>query len=193
VRNLIGVHKLEQPRRHNKHGMVLTSRLACVSGAVAGAVLAWRFFSGMKTTKLTLHSYGHCPFCVRVRLVAGWCGVPLTLVHHGYGAGADPSKNEGNGYDPKGGPVAVSGKKELPVLVGDELPGGMMVESMQICSFLGAQAAGIAPATGRGDVEEWKKELSERVGAQTPLLWPCCVASSLAALQRPPHMRPLAV
>ena len=42
---------------------------------------------------------------------------------HGYGAGADPDKCDGHGYDTQsGGTVPIMGKKMCPVLCGENVP-----------------------------------------------------------------------
>jgi len=127
--------------------------------AAGAAALMYKRFKARNQVEITLHNYEHCPFCVRVRLVAGWTGVPLQQLHHGFGAGVDPSKNDGHGYDPTGGPMAVSGVKSLPAIAGDAVPGGVMSESGLICSFVAAHGSGLPPPTGRADVEDWKKQL----------------------------------
>lgn len=64
--------------------------------------------------------------------------VPYTRVLYGYGEGADPAEAGGTGYNPSKGPVTLTGKKMLPVLVGEGVPApaGMkgLPESLEICS-----------------------------------------------------------
>lgn len=68
----------------------------------------------------------------------GKLGVPYERVVYGYGQGANPAEAGGTGYDASGGPVALTGKKVLPVLAGDGVPApaGMrgLPESLEICS-----------------------------------------------------------
>ena len=99
--------------------------------------------------KPTLHAFEHCHFSTKTRLVLGWAGLEHDLKFYGYGAGADPAKCEGFGYD---GPSAVplTGSKVCPVLCVD---GKVVTESSNICSF--AASTGPKPvshATGRSDV-----------------------------------------
>jgi glutaredoxin 2 len=89
--------------------------------------------------------------------------VPYSRVVHGYGLGADPAANGGTGYGPREGPITLTGKKMLPVLVGEGVPApaGMagLPESLEICSYVAARhggAGGIAPATSRADLEAWR-------------------------------------
>lgn len=112
----------------------------------------------------TVHLFDHCPYCNRVEFLMGKLQLPYSRVVYGYGQGADPDKCGGTGYDPTGGPVALTGMKMLPVLEGEGVPtqGDMkgMPESMEICSFIASHAAKtmgkyVAPATGRGDLGDW--------------------------------------
>ena len=66
--------------------------------------------------------YDHCPFCVRIELLAGALGIEYDRVVYGYGEGADPTKCGGTGYGV--GPVALTGKKMLPVITGAGVPKG---------------------------------------------------------------------
>jgi len=122
-----------------------------------------------------LHMYDHCPFCMRAEIAAGWLGVPYERVLYGYGQGADPAVAGGTGYEPKAGPVALTGFKMLPVIEGSGVPApeGMvgLPESLEVVSYLvawsakeGKGAGTIAPATGRPDIDEWKKKF-EKVAA----------------------------
>mmetsp|Transcript_14540 Transcript_14540/g.36813 ORF Transcript_14540/g.36813 Transcript_14540/m.36813 type:complete len:274 (-) Transcript_14540:159-980(-) len=125
-------------------------------------------------SKLTLHAYDHCPYCNRVEFLLGKLDVPYTRVLYGYGEGADPAEAGGTGYNPGGGPVVLTGKKILPVLVGEGVPApaGMkgLPESLEICSYVTACVpGGISPATGRGDLDAWSKDFKEVV---TPLVRP---------------------
>jgi glutaredoxin 2 len=58
--------------------------------------------------KLTLYHYVHCPFCIRVRMGAGYLNLP-------YESRVLP-------YDDEKTPVALSGKKMLPIMVIDGKP-----------------------------------------------------------------------
>ena len=58
--------------------------------------------------KLTLYHYVHCPFCLRVRMGAGYLNLP-------YESRVLP-------YDDEKTPVALSGKKMLPIMVIDGKP-----------------------------------------------------------------------
>ena len=119
-------------------------------------------YTTWKLNPLVLHGYEHCPFCTRARLVLGFVGMPFVCRFYGYGAGADPAKCEGFGYDPvEGGVVPLIGSKVCPVLSGAGVPvreGQLgLPESLEICSFAAGVAKDrrIAPATGRKDIDEW--------------------------------------
>jgi glutaredoxin 2 len=111
---------------------------------------------------LTLHVYDHCPYCNRAEFLMTKLQVPYARVVHGYGLGAEPSANGGTGYGPGDGPIKLTGKKMLPVLVGEGVPApaGMagLPESLEICSYIAAchGAGGVAPATNRPDLETWR-------------------------------------
>jgi len=99
-----------------------------------------------------LHLYDHCPFCVRVELVLGRFGIPFERVVYGYG-------------DMKG-PVALTGKKVLPVLEGPDVPApdGMkgLPESLDIIAWTTSTYGLTLPCdTGRADVAAWKKKYDE--------------------------------
>jgi len=128
-----------------------------------------------KCEAFKLHMYDHCPFCMRAEIAAGWLGVPYERILYGYGQGADPAVTDGAGYEPKAGPIALTGFKMLPVLEGAAVPApeGMvgLPESLEVVSFLvawsakeGKAAGTIAPATGRGDIDAWKKRFDAIVG-----------------------------
>lgn len=115
--------------------------------------------------------YDHCPFCVRTELALGWLRVPYERIVYNYGQGADPKQCGGNGYGPGEGPVTLTGKKMLPVLEGQGVPApeGMkgLPESLEICSYVVASVQaekGIAPATGRGDIDAWLKRFGPVCG-----------------------------
>jgi len=105
---------------------------------------------------LTLHMYETCPYCARAMLVLGWLHVPYEREFYGYGEGADPADG---GYNPKGGPVAFTGQKKLPILAGPGVPcpDGMtgLPESLDICSYIAACAGGLPSSTGRKEISEW--------------------------------------
>ena len=65
---------------------------------------------------LKAHIYDHCPYCTRVELVLGWHGLPYERVVYGYSDVA--------------GPVALTGKKLLPVITWSQ--GEVMGESVEI-------------------------------------------------------------
>jgi len=113
---------------------------------------------------------------MRAEIAAGWLGVPYERVLYGYGQGADPAMAGGTGYEPKAGPIALTGFKMLPVIEGPgvPVPEGMvgLPESLEVVSYLvawsakeGKGAGTIAPATGRGDIDEWKKKFEKVCGA----------------------------
>jgi len=120
----------------------------------------------------TLHVYDHCPFCNRVEMILGRFGIPFERVVYGYGEGAVPDACGGTGYNPEGGPVALTGKKLLPVLEGEEvptIPGARgMPESLEICSYLIAKHGLVLPCdSGRSDLKKFRKEFKEISGQLT--------------------------
>jgi len=68
---------------------------------------------------LTLYHYGHCPFCVRVRMALGYLKIDY--------------KSKVLAYDDELTPVKLTGKKMLPILAHDA---GAMNESLDIIQFL---------------------------------------------------------
>mmetsp|Transcript_17544 Transcript_17544/g.28053 ORF Transcript_17544/g.28053 Transcript_17544/m.28053 type:complete len:261 (+) Transcript_17544:91-873(+) len=105
-----------------------------------------------KGGKLRLHLYDHCPFCVRVELVLGRFKIPYERVVYGYGD--------------KKGPVALTGKKVLPVLEGPSVPTGKgmkgMPESLDIIAYLTSTYDLSLPCdTGRRDVRQWKEKFDK--------------------------------
>eukprot|EP00620_Florenciella_sp_RCC1587_P014530 CAMPEP_0182566994 /NCGR_PEP_ID=MMETSP1324-20130603/8320_1 /TAXON_ID=236786 /ORGANISM="Florenciella sp., Strain RCC1587" /LENGTH=271 /DNA_ID=CAMNT_0024780899 /DNA_START=20 /DNA_END=835 /DNA_ORIENTATION=- len=136
--------------------------LGAAAAAGAAATIAIRAIARRtvaSSSRLTIHVYDHCPFCVRIELLAGALGIEYDRVVYGYGEGADPTKCGGTGYGV--GPVALTGKKMLPVITGAGVPkGGTLGESLEIASFLCTLAPGCAPATGRGDVADWLKKIA---------------------------------
>ena len=71
----------------------------CVSFAMTKVV---RRQSLRSAAALKLHLYDHCPYCTRVELVLGWHGKSYERAVYGY---ADVQ-----------GPMALTGKKVLPVI-----------------------------------------------------------------------------
>ena len=103
---------------------------------------------------LTLHLYDHCPFCIRVELMLSRLNIPYDRVVYGYGQGATADRK---GYDEQGGPVALTGKKMLPVL---EMAGSKYIESLEIVGLV--QSWGGCPslpcAASPDRLNGWKKE-----------------------------------
>lgn len=87
--------------------------------------------------------------------------IPYERILYGYGEGADPNSCDGNGYGT--GPVALTGKKMLPVLEGDGVPangGAGMPESLAICSFIVAKHGLVCPPhSGRDDIAAFSESL----------------------------------
>ena len=130
--------------------LVVAGVVAAGLGIVSAKVLKQR-------VKYTLHVYDHCPFCNRVEFFMQHFGIAYKRVVYGYGAGANPDKCEGQGYG--SGPLPLTGKKMLPVLVGHGVPCAEgakgMPESMEICSFLVAKHNLVVPCdSGRDDVKK---------------------------------------
>uniref|UniRef100_A0A7S4QPC7 GST N-terminal domain-containing protein n=2 Tax=Alexandrium monilatum TaxID=311494 RepID=A0A7S4QPC7_9DINO len=128
-----------------------------------------RHAGGGAAPAYTLHTYDHCPFCNRVEILLGRFGIPYERVVYGYGEGAVPEACGGTGYNPEGGPVALTGKKMLPVLEGPDVPAADgargMPESLEICSYLIAKHGLVAPCdSGRGDLGTFRAELREIAG-----------------------------
>ena len=133
---------------------------------VHGSALPRPFATFLGLSPLKLHVYDHCPFCTRAVLALGRAGVPYEKVVWGFGVGADPKESAGRGYDVGEGPAALTTKKELPVLEGAGVPAPAgfagLPESLEIVSYAASLAGGaarLAPATGRADVDAWKKKL----------------------------------
>ncbi len=74
--------------------------------------------------KLTLYHYVHCPFCIRIRMGAGYLNLP-------YESRVLP-------YDDEKTPIALSGKKMLPIMVIDGKP---MNESLTILAAIDTHKA----------------------------------------------------
>eukprot|EP00929_Paragymnodinium_shiwhaense_P009160 TRINITY_DN113218_c0_g1_i1.p1 TRINITY_DN113218_c0_g1~~TRINITY_DN113218_c0_g1_i1.p1 ORF type:complete len:304 (-),score=15.33 TRINITY_DN113218_c0_g1_i1:31-942(-) len=156
-------------RMFGKEGAAQTTGFT-VGRPVVGAhrlpVKAGRRAGGDSTASYTLHVYDHCPFCNRVELILGRFGIPYERVLYGYGEGAVPDACGGTGYNPGGGPVALTGKKLLPVLEGEgvpTMPGAKgMPESLEICSYIIAKHNLILPCdSGRPDLAKYRKEFKE--------------------------------
>jgi len=140
-------------RRHTL-GTRLPQRLA-VRCAGSDAAPAYR-----------LHTYDHCPFCNRVEILLARFNIPYERELYGYGEGASPEACGGTGYNPGGGPVALTGKKMLPVLEGEGVPAPAgargMAESLEICSYLIARHGLVVPCdSGRADLASFRSELQE--------------------------------
>ena len=114
----------------------------------------------------TFHCYDHCPYGNRSAFLMDKHGLKYKKVVYGYGSGAKPEDCDGNGYEGELNPRTLTGNKQLPVLEGPGVPvvegAKGMPESLEICAFLIARHQLVVPcATGRGDVEEWTKQLFE--------------------------------
>ena len=138
--------------------------LRLITAASAAAALTLYALRRRRKPRYTLHYYDHCPFGHRVHILLHRFGIPYNKVIHGYGAGARPSENGGEGYGE--GPRTLIGMKMCPILVGEGVPypAGMsgLPESLEICSFLIAEHKLPVPcATGRGDVDKFIRELRE--------------------------------
>ncbi|KAL1518419.1 hypothetical protein AB1Y20_002711 [Prymnesium parvum] len=142
--------------------MQLASKLAAASALLAAARLASAYATAAPA-KYTLHVYDHCPFCNRVEWLLQHHAIPYDRVVYGYGAGASPQSCEGQGYGT--GPLALTGKKMLPVLEGAGVPCAPgargLPESLEICAFLIGQHRLVVPCeSGRADVKALSAELS---------------------------------
>jgi len=115
--------------------------------------------------KYTLHLYDHCPFCVRAELILGLFEIPYDRVVYNYGEGASSDKL---GYNEDGGPVALTGKKMLPVLCGPDVPSPIrfdgkgkmkgLPESLDIIAFLVKKHGLTLPCeTSPDKLVQWKK------------------------------------
>lgn len=106
-----------------------------------------------------LHVYDHCPYCVRVQLVAGWKQIPHEVEVYGYGD-----------FE---GPEALTGKKLLPALeyVDNEGETKYMLESLDIVDFIEKIDAGRnskqTPPAKRDDIQEWVKKVKPTHAALT--------------------------
>lgn len=69
--------------------------------------------------KLTLYHYVHCPFCIRVRMAAGYLNLP-------YDSRVLP-------YDDEKTPIKLTGKKMLPIM---DIDGKVMNESLDIVAAI---------------------------------------------------------
>jgi len=130
----------------------LAVSLAFASGV--GTALAARTIIRCFSTasKLRLHLYDHCPFCIRIELVLGTYGIPYERVVYGYGD--------------KKGPTALTGKKILPVLEGAGVPApqGMkgLPESLDIIAYLTSKYKLPVPCgSDRKDLKHWVSEFDK--------------------------------
>ena len=124
----------------------------------------WTSSSSMTEAQYTLHYYDHCPFGHRVHILLHRFGIKYGKVCYGYGDGARPAECEGEGYGE--GPRVLTGSKQLPVLVGANVPCAPgakgMPESLDICSFLiAAHGLSVPCATNRQDVDKFVATLRE--------------------------------
>ena len=156
-------HACQSAARQAPRGVRLSARATAAAAAGSASRPTRSVASQPAPPPLVLHVHEHCHFSTRTRLVFGWVRLPnVSYQFHGYGAGADPEKCEGHGYDVQsGGTVPIMGKKMCPVLCGEGVPvrPGLqgLGESLEICSYAAGPAspAHIAPATGRADVSRW--------------------------------------
>lgn len=118
----------------------------CVSLAMTKAV---RRPSRRSAAALKLHLYDHCPYCTRVELVLGWHGRSYERAVYGY---ADVQ-----------GPMALTGKKVLPVITwrDEENMEHTMGESLDIIEAVEAAADQrlVGRRTGRKDLKAWQSRL----------------------------------
>ncbi len=144
-----------------------TVALASVASvaSVASASLLWYLYNKKASPKAapkasyTLHLYDHCPFCIRVELYLLLKNIPYKRIVYGYGEGASLAKK---GYNEFGGPVALMGKKELPVLevADDDVDDdgtAMMCESLEILSYLQSKHGGLPCQASPSSLVSWKK------------------------------------
>ena len=104
------------------------------------------------TSMLTLYIYEHCPFCARVRYVAGLLHIPV--------------EEKVLAYDDVATPTALIGKKAVPILV--KADGTAMGESLDIIHYLlGLKLQSLAPQTVSDEVADWQSQafpLLQQVG-----------------------------
>ncbi|WPC73196.1 glutaredoxin 2 [Vibrio porteresiae] len=101
---------------------------------------------------LTLYIYEHCPFCARVRYIAGLLHIPV--------------EEKVLAYDDLATPTALIGKKAVPILV--KADGSAMGESLDIIHYLlGLKLADVAPQMVSEAVANWQSQafpLLQKVG-----------------------------
>ena len=139
-----------------------TQKLACAAATAMGLAY-WLRRQQQERIVYTLHVYDHCPFCNRVEWLMQHFGLRYKRVTYGYGAGAKPERCEGHGYGV--GPLALTGKKMLPVLEGPGVPcadaASGMPESMEICAFLIGQHRLVTPCeSGRSALKRYMADLA---------------------------------
>ena len=118
-----------------------------------------------KATRVVLHLYDHCPYCVRVELFLAWRSIPYERVVYGYG-------NESEEFGPK----KLLGKKQLPVaeifLLQESGDGEaeerrvLMPESLDIIDFFAARGNNVKTLKkATGAASAWVKTLkpSQRI------------------------------
>ena len=105
---------------------------------------------------MKLYVYDHCPYCNRVRFLAGMKHIALDIVHLSY------ADNETT--------VALVGKRTVPVLQLDD--GRLMLESMAIARYLDTQFGSpwLAHAENPA-VEEWLRNVNLPMQTLTYPLW----------------------
>jgi glutaredoxin 2 len=105
---------------------------------------------------MKLYVYDHCPYCNRVRFLAGLKHIALDIVHLSY------ADNETT--------VALVGKRAVPILQQDD--GSLMLESMDIAHYLDAHSG--TPwlsDSGTPAVEDWLTRLNLSLQTLTYPLW----------------------
>ena len=105
---------------------------------------------------MKLYVYDHCPYCNRVRFLAGMKHIALDIVHLSY------ADNETT--------VALVGKRAVPVLQLDD--GRLMLESMDIARYLDALTGTpwLAHAVNTA-VEDWLRSVNLPLQTLTYPLW----------------------
>jgi glutaredoxin 2 len=91
---------------------------------------------------MKLYIYEHCPFCARVRYVAGILKIAIDI--------------EVVDYDDDKTTVAISGKKQVPLMVKGD--GGVISESLDIVEHLLGLADSIETSAPSEDVLEWQRQ-----------------------------------
>ena len=105
---------------------------------------------------MKLYVYDHCPYCNRVRFLAGLKHIALDVVHLSY------ADNETT--------VALVGKRAVPVLQRDD--GRLMLESMDIARYLDTLTGTpwLAQA-GNPAVDDWLRKVNLPLQTLTYPLW----------------------